>query len=494
MTDPNQSEFQHGTGFVAGEVSGGLGLGPLEQQYEELFAEALEDGVITSDERARLERAADNLGLDRSRLLGLEQAMVAAYETRHRVRIVERFEEPAQSLAPLQVEASGDPGRTLLLKRIEHLEARVVELEEELRRAQAHVNVEVDLTEMETEVEVAKEDPEQAWRRIRRDPTHPEALRDLYKIHTARGDSDAAWCVAQALVAVGQATAEETKFFEASRSHTLIAPKTSVTQSAWFELLAHPQQELVTGQIFAVIVPAVLLGRVTALRRDGKLHRASPDSKQDAASATVTAVRAVPWGAAFLGLPVPPIYLEKDRAVGYEHIPAVPPVTVIGNQVLSGRSQLEHAFLVGRHLTLYRAEHFVKTLFSAVPDLEDLFLAALTVGSPSLPIAEDMKRRVAPIAKAIEPVLEPQQTDALRGYFLRFVEDGGRTNLLRWSESVDKTACRAGLLLSNDLCTARDILRAEEGESGPMFKDLIVFACGERYQRLRRQIGISQVQ
>src|SRR6186713_3414352 len=90
--------FQHGAGFVAGEVSGGLGLGPLETQYEELFAEALEDGVITQDERARLEKAADNLGLDRSRLFKLEQAMVAAYQHRHHVRIVEHFEEPAASL------------------------------------------------------------------------------------------------------------------------------------------------------------------------------------------------------------------------------------------------------------------------------------------------------------------------------------------------------------------------------------------------------------
>ena len=78
MTDaPKEGGFEFGAGFTPGEVSGGLGLGPLEEQYEELFAEALEDGVITAEERARLEKAADNLGLDRSRLLRLEQAMVA---------------------------------------------------------------------------------------------------------------------------------------------------------------------------------------------------------------------------------------------------------------------------------------------------------------------------------------------------------------------------------------------------------------------------------
>src|SRR6187549_231843 len=106
-------DFEHARSFVAGETSGSLGLGPLEMQYEELFGEALADGVITAEERSRLEKAADNLGLDRQRLLRLEQAMVAAYQSRHRVQIVEHYEE-APSLSPLRVEAEGDAGRALL--------------------------------------------------------------------------------------------------------------------------------------------------------------------------------------------------------------------------------------------------------------------------------------------------------------------------------------------------------------------------------------------
>ena len=198
----------------------------------------------------------------------------------------------------------------------------------------------------------------------------------------------------------------------------------------------------------------MLVGRVTSLRRDRKLHLPIPTSKQDPAKATITAVRAVPWAAAILGLATPPIYVEKERDSGFASMPGVPPFTVIGKQVLSGRTQLEHAFLVGRHLSWYRQEHYLKTLFSGVPDLEDLFLAALTIGNPGLPITEDMKRRVAPIAHAIQPMLEAPHVDALRGCFLRFVEEGGRTNLQRWSAATEKTACRAGFVLSNDIASA----------------------------------------
>ncbi len=484
--------FEHAQGFVAGETSGSLGLGPLEIQYEELFGEALADGVITAEERVRLEKAADNLGLDRQRLFRLEQAMVAAYQSRHRVQIVEHYEEAAPSLAPLRVEAEGDAGRALLLKRVEQLEARVKELEEELRRAQAAVNVEVDLTDLESSVDYASEDPDEVWRRLRRNPTSVEGYRQLFRIQTAKGDADAAFRASEALVALSAANAEEKATFERGRAQTLIAPRGSLSQAAWHDFLFHPEQELLTGQIFSLIAPAVLVGRVTSLRRDGKLHQPSPESKQDTAKATVTAVRAVPWAAAILGLACPSLYIDKTRDVGFEHIPGVPPCTVIGKRVLSGRTQLEQAFLVGRHLTWYRQEMYLKTLFSSVPDLEDLFLAALIIGNPGLPIAEDMKRRVTPIANAIQPMLEAQHVDALRGCFLRFVEEGGRTNLQRWSAATDKTAARAGLVLCGDLGTALTLLEAEEGAQGELGKDLLWFSASDRYGKLRRQLGVAK--
>lgn len=483
--------FELGEGFDPGEIAGGLGLGPLETQYEELFAEALEDGVITQDERTRLEKAADNLGLDRSRLFKLEQAMVAAYQQRHHVKIVEHFEEPAASLQPIDLQAAGNAGHEMLVTQIEQLRARVRELETELVRLQANQNVEVDLTDLESTVADATEDPDEAWRRVRRDPTQVGSIRALYRIYRAREEMDKAWCVAQALVVLEAANADERELYGRFQSSSLIAPRGGLSQQAWQRHLFHPEQEPLTGQIFALVVPAALLGRVSALRRQGLLHQPPPETRQDTTKATVTAIRAIPWAAALLGLAPPPVFLEKDRDAGYEHIPGVPPQTVIGKRVLSGLKQSEHAFLIGRHLALYRQENYVKALFSAVPDLEDLFLAALTVGNPGLPIAAEMKLRVGPIARAIEAILEVSQTDALRACFLRFVEEGGRTNLQRWSQGVEKTACRVGMLLCNDLGMAHAILEGEEGRRGDYARDLIAFTTSESYFALRRELGIA---
>src|SRR5258708_38793921 len=91
MTD--QFSFEHEQGFQQGELSGHLRLGKFEAHYEEIFAEVIEDGVITLEERARLNKAADALGLDRVRLRKLEEALQAAYEARHRIRVREISEE-----------------------------------------------------------------------------------------------------------------------------------------------------------------------------------------------------------------------------------------------------------------------------------------------------------------------------------------------------------------------------------------------------------------
>ncbi len=243
--------FEHGAGFVAGEVSGGFGLGPLETQYEELFAEALADGVITPDERTRLEKAADNLGLDRQRLLRLEQAMVLSYQTRNRVQIVEHYEESSPSLAPLRVQADGDVGRTLLLKRSRTTRARVKELESELRKAHASINVEVDLSEVESAAQDASEDPDEIWRRVRRDPKNVEGYRALSRVYAARQEQDRRFCVGAGPVRAVRREPGRTRAGATVPEQGLIAPRASVTPNAWVDLLFHPEEEVLTGQIFS---------------------------------------------------------------------------------------------------------------------------------------------------------------------------------------------------------------------------------------------------
>ncbi|MGH7271113.1 MAG: hypothetical protein ACREJ3_11845 [Polyangiaceae bacterium] len=486
--------FEHAEGFEHGELSGQVRLGKFEAHYEEIFAEVIEDGVITIEERARLNKAADALGLDRLRLRSLEEALQAAYEARHRVRIREMEDEEAPPASIVFGSGAARDPRTLALElKVRQLESRIAELTAELEEARSQVAVEVDISNMTPAVAAVDDtrSSEDLARLLRADPRDVESLRGLYRIHARSGDADRRWLAAQVLVYLDAADEGERETYATGRIEGLIRPTGSLSADGW-NLLFHPDEEVLTGRIFGVIVPAVLLGRISTLRRDKALPKLAAERRQDPRVSTLQAVRCFSWAGAILGLGSPPLYADPAYAGTVEMVPSIPPATRLGAQSLSGRTPLELAFLAGRHLSFYREEHFIRLLVTATADLEDLFLAALSIANAGIPLSAEVKRRVAPVARAIEPVLEPAAVDRLRGHFLRFVEEGGRTNLQRWAVSADRTAARAGLLLANDLRTAHEVLTLDDPATvASKMDDLLVFATSDRYAKLRKQIGVT---
>lgn len=492
-----EATFQHQASFEAGEVTGNLRHGKLEAMYEELFADVIEDGIITQEERNQLDKMADNLGLDRARLRKLESALQAAYESRHRIVIKDLSfvdEPPPATIMPL--EQPTDQRTLALERRIKFLEDRIKELETELEDARAQVAVEVDLSDVEPPTSqrgpIPDDDPAELARRVRHDPRDVDTLKALFRAYKKAGDTDRQWCVSQVLAYLEAAEGEEKEVYVRHREAALIRPTAAVTPDAWKRLLFHPEEEALVGEIFSVVVSAVLLGRISAMRRDKQLLKLDAANRQDPATTTVQAVRCFSWAAAILGMHSPALFTDVDYEGFVEMVPGVPPASRIGAKSLSGRSAAELAFLAGRHLANYREEHFVKMLVPSARGLEDIFLAALSIGNPGLPLSAPVKQLVVPIARAIEPILEPAQVDRLRGHFLRFVEEGGRANLARWATASDRTLARAGLLLANDLRAAHAVFSLEDKTHlDEQMDDLMSFVVSDRYAKLRKQIGIA---
>jgi len=494
MTDADVA-FEHTSSFEPGEIATGVGLGKFEAMYSELFAEVIDDGVITAEERAQLERTATALGLDRDRLRALEAALQSVYELRHRVKIVEVDElgAPSQRGSLTPIEPATDARTQALERRVAQLQQRVAELEKELEEARANVSVEVDLSGVQTSPATdASIDADTLQRRLAHDARDVETLRALYRVYEAAGDGDRQGCISQALSYLGAASEGEKAALVAHRTVGLIKPARALSVESFRRFLLHPDEEVLTGEIFAVIVSAVLLGRVAAMRRDKQLPTLDPARKQDPAQSTLQGVRCFSWAASILGMRAPALYADPDYPGLVEMVPGVPPSTRLGQKALSGRSPHELAFVAGRHLAWYREERFVRLLVPQIADLEDLFLAALVIGNPGIPMRADTKRRVSALGAAIEPLLEPLQVDRLRGAFLRFVEEGGRTNLQRWANAADRTAARSGMLLADDLRASAAMLEAEDaGAARERIDDLIVFVASDRYANLRKQVGIG---
>ena len=480
--------FGYAPAFEAGETSGGMRLGRFMTMYEEMFSEVIEDGVITEEERARLDKMAENFGLDRDRLGKLEQALVAAYEAKSAVVVTEATKDLYDGRASLVPFAPPDDIRsTALIARIQVLETRVLELEKELTEARAHQSVDVDFSDVSKSS--SAEDVEATRRRLARDPRDTDSLHLVFDDAMARGNKEEAFRYARVLAHLGAAKPAERAIFDAQKSTGPIRPSAAASSDAWRRLVFHPEEEPIVGDIFGVVVGAVLVGRVSALRRDKQLEAVDPKSLQDARESTIASVRSMGWAHAILGMPAPKLAVDPDRDTLAETVVALPPVIRLGGKMLSGRSPRELAFIAGYYAALMREEHYVRTLVPSAKGLEQIFLAALSIGNPGLPLAPHLKESVVPIAQAISPLLDTTQIDRLRGFLLRFVEEGGRTNLARWVTAMEKTCARAGFVLCDDFDAAKSGLTLLGVAVEPTMDDLYAFSMSDRLDKLRKQLG-----
>jgi hypothetical protein len=491
-------DFEHDATFQATAVSGNLELDKYEVYYQQLLSEAMEDGVITAEERAELERAASSLGLDPKRLVALEKALLGAYETHHGVEVL----ETGAMFAPVDREAAAEaaaaaatetetPQQTIdrLLARVGELETRVKQLEDELESARENMAIEVDFSDVEMQT-IPPSDVDALHRRLKHDPRDAATLKALFNAFD--GDVDRQWCIAQALVFLERGDEVHRTLYEQHQSSALIQPTSAIDGANWQRLLHHPEDEPITGEILSLIVSPVLLGHISAMRHAGTLPTLDPKRRIDGEDSTVQAGRCFNWAGQLLGTSTPPLYAEPSFEGLAQMVPGVPPSSVLGKKALSGRDARELAFIAGRHLAFYRQDRFIRLLVPSIVDLEDVFLAALLIARPQLPVAEDVRKRVTPVSAALESMLEATDIDRLRGSFMRFVEAGGRTNLQRWAFASDATAQRTGLLLCNDLGVAKSMLElSDPHDLGEAVDDLLVFSTSARYAELRKTIGIA---
>ena len=225
------------------------------------------------------------------------------------------------------------------------------------------------------------------------------------------------------------------------------------------------------------------------MRRNHSLPVLDPDKRHEPHSSTVSAVRALAWSAATLGLRTPPIYVDAAESLPFESS-VLPPVIRIGGPMLSGQNATQLAFHCGRQLTWLREEHFVCTLVPSIAYLEELFLAAMSIGAPEVTLLPEVRARIALVAEAILPVLDETRLARLRQQVAKFIAQGGRTSLRRWAQSAEWTALRAGLLLCGDLQTACDAVHGEL-HSEDRVRELERFWASDDATFLRHELGTA---
>ncbi len=325
---------------------------------------------------------------------------------------------------------------------------------------------------------------------LKNDPFRVDSYRALYKLYFDARQYDKAWCVAATLAFLKKADAEQRQFHEQYRPEGPIRPRSRLNNERWVKDLLHPDEDFLAGKVFEAITPAVL--RIRA-QPDKKWQLNKKDLIPDVMNTTVSFARTFGFVTQVLSLPlVPRLFVCPDRQGGLAFATTLPPASVCGSALLSGQNPLDVIFIVAKHLSYYRGEHFIRTMFQTKDELKLVLVAAMHVAG-----VEISDPNVVEWARQIRAQMQPADVELLNSITKRFVDAGARTDVKKWMQSVELTACRAGFLLCNDLDIAARMVQAEPPMGAvdltpkEKVQELVLFSVSEPYFRLREALGIQ---
>jgi tetratricopeptide (TPR) repeat protein len=320
-------------------------------------------------------------------------------------------------------------------------------------------------------------------RKLDADPTDGSAYHALFELYARTGAQDRAWRAAAALVLLGKAESDERQYYEQGANRARMPRR--ITPEQWERELRHPSHDLALDSLFEALVAGVHRIRQ---RPDAELGL-DPQYEVDPASSTVRLARVFGYAVRAFRLPVAPrLFIRPDSPGGLVHAGgAAPPASVCGSTPLSGFDPSATGFLVGRHLAYCRGGTFLRTLLPTAEELVLVLRAALRLAG-AIPEGD---ANVEDAARRLQQQLDAGRMQILREVAPRFAEQNLEEVVIRWMRAGERTACRAGLLLCNDVATAAQVLRAlpAEGRFDLTAEEKVIelarFSVSEAYHRLQ---------
>jgi hypothetical protein len=322
-------------------------------------------------------------------------------------------------------------------------------------------------------------------------------MKTLRRIFMETRQYDRAFCVGAAMVFLRKADAEETQFFEQYKPKAFSRARARLTEELWRNIY-HPDEDRYISAVFAAVSQAV----AGAKAREHKEWGLKRKDKRDVANDQLLFSKVFNYVVQVLGVPQPELYLrpespgELDLANAREK-GQLTPSFVVGANLLQGRAEKELAYVIGKKLTLMRPDHFVRwpTVVPTVAELKVVFLAAMRLVQPKFEVKADLQQPVGQYLQVLPKLVPPQMLEQLSAVVQRFIAAKGEADISRWSNAVDMTATRAGLLICNDLDVAARVVQTEPvsigvAEPKDKIRDLLLWSISDEYFTLREHLGL----
>jgi tetratricopeptide (TPR) repeat protein len=328
---------------------------------------------------------------------------------------------------------------------------------------------------------------------LRQNPYRVESYKLLRRLYTDAKRADAAWCLCQALYVLKLAEPDEERFFRRMRSEDPAYAQAIMTPDDWLELIFHPDADPMLTSLFSLIEPAMIATRspeIEALGYDGRFA-------VDAAQHPYPVSQTLHYAAGVMGMSLPTVFENPNDPSGLGFLHASVPSIVLGSAALmADASPQAIAFVAGRHLAYFRPGFYVRQLIQSGTGLRSWLFAAIKMNAPQFPVAPDIEGPVREAIAALERHLPQQLRDHLSRVVSKLIQSGAALDLKRWVQGVDLTADRIGFVLSHDLETSVEIVRASDESSSALspqarLKDLVLYGISESYFQIRDRLKIG---
>lgn len=328
---------------------------------------------------------------------------------------------------------------------------------------------------------------------LNRDPFRPDAHKTLRRLHTEGKRPDAAWCACQALYVLGQADGDEQRFYMRMRSEQGIAAKSRLAEPDFHSFIVHKHAEPLLTALFTVIQSAVMQARSKTFKQLGY----GPELVIDPSRGQFASVQAIPYVADIAGMPCPPLFQNPNDYGELSFLHAQQPAIVVGTAVIGVALPIQTvAFLAGRHLAYYRNGFYTRQLVPTTTGLKAWLFAAMRLMTPQFPIPSDIQGPVQEALIALDRSIQGPQRDYLARVVSKLIQEGAALDLKKWVMGVDLTADRQGFLMSDDLATAVEMIRASDPASSSVpqaerVEEIFKYSVSEQYLAARARLGIA---
>jgi len=293
-------------------------------------------------------------------------------------------------------------------------------------------------------------------------------------------------------VHMGEADLDQQMVYQQYAPETVLKASRAMDDAAW-SLLMPEEFDADVDALMRALEPAAVALRLDQLQASRRLPALDPAQKQEPSKSTIAAVRTLAWAAQLVGLPVPEIFARaEDIPGGVAIVPAPNPVMFLGRATLTGRTIPELAFILVRELAYLRAAGRLTTFFPSLADLKALVRGAAVASAGPV----SARSREASVVAALPSRLDASTVARVSDILQTLGRARPQLDLTAWIRSIERVACRAGFLASDDITVAARML-AVDGRSTPglsagdKVRDLAAWSVSQKYHALRSLTGLS---